>query len=56
MDSAILNEVVEGVMGYFASSNKTPVICDTVKALESFEAPKYMGNWYEIQHVTGEGF
>ena len=40
------------LMGY----SKEPIVCDTIPELESFDAVRYMGNWFEIQHVKDEGF
>ena len=43
-------------LAYFGvSSNK--IVCDTVEPLAApFEADRYMGTWYEIQHSTGASF
>ena len=36
---------------------KDKVVCDTVEGLPfSFEPTRYMGNWYEIYHSSGEPF
>ena len=40
----------------FAPEAKTSVICDPIKELASFDAPRYMGNWFEIMHTKDEGF
>ena len=31
-------------------------VCDTVEPLPSFDADRYMGTWYEIQHSKGAHF
>ena len=55
MISATNEQLFQGIVSYFTGS-KTPVICDNVPGLPSFEAPRYMGSWFEIMHVTGESF
>ena len=38
-------------------NKKGNVVCDSVPGLPfTFEADRYMGNWYEIYHSKGEGF
>ena len=31
-------------------------VCDTIDPLPSFDASRYMGTWYEIQHSKGASF
>ena len=39
------------------AKNRDPIICDEVAPLpEPFEAPRYMGKWYAIQHTSGAAF
>ena len=53
--SISVNDVMDFVQS-FVYDSKTPVVCDAINALPSFDAPSYMGNWYEIMHVKNEFF
>ena len=38
------------------SGSSNSVVCDDVAPLDSFDAARYMGTWYEIQHSHGAIF
>ena len=39
-----------------ATTPANSVVCDTVEPLASFDASRYMGTWYNIQHSHGAAF
>ena len=48
---------VSKLLGFSFLDDRTNTVCDTVEPLSApFEATRYMGTWYEIQHTGGVAF